>query len=131
MTKGFILCVDDDPDDCSLLGEAILKSAPGLKIHYENDAFKALDFLQHAKEESALPSLIIMDLNMPSLDGKEAVVRLKEDPQLQSIPVVIMTTNVRDPDLIAIEKKGATIMKKPDSISGYGDIAKTIAESML
>ena len=130
MIKKYILCVDDDPDDCSLLHEFLTKYDPDIDISYVSDGQAAIDFLEQSKQKSSLPVLVIMDINMPKLSGKDATKIIKKDAVLKILPVVLMSTAIKDPDLVEIEALGAAILRKPDTLSGYDEIAKTLTSSL-
>lgn len=125
MKRNFVLCVDDDPDDCALLSEALTQMRNDIELKFLYNAENALEFLNTLKSEES-PELIVMDINMPGINGKETFFTLKHHSHLRTIPVVLMSTNVSDPDLREMEKNGTTILQKPSNFSGYEDIAKTI-----
>jgi CheY-like chemotaxis protein len=125
MKKNYVLCVDDDPDDCALLAEALTQLRPDIELRFVHNAENAMEILR-ASDKSELPCLIVMDINMPGIDGKETFLTLRQDELLRRIPVVLMSTNVRDPDLREMEHNGTTILQKPNNFSGYEEIAKTI-----
>src|SRR5689334_15571811 len=113
-----ILCVDDDPDDRWLLTDAITRAEPGMRIVEAENGLKALDYLQVRKSDSAaLPCLIILDINMPFLDGKETLSRIKADPALQQVPVVIFTSSENPADKKLFNRQGVTLLTKPYDIS--------------
>ncbi len=127
----YILCVDDDPDDCVLIGDALSHVDPEIKIQFHHTGDHAIEFLNEAKATHHLPKLIILDINMPGLTGKETFFHLRKDPEFNNVPVVIMSTDVRDPDLKEFEKNGTTVFKKPSDFLGYQQIAETISKSLL
>jgi len=131
MGDNYILCVDDDPDDCALIAEFIRKLDKEIDFRFYTKSESALDFLRKAKETQTLPRLIILDLNMPGLGGKDAVKIIKQDAGLKNVPIIVLSTNVRDPDLQELESRGTTLIRKPDNIEGYEAIAKTITVSLL
>lgn len=112
-----ILCVDDDADDRWLLTEAISLVQPEVSIVEAENGQKALDYLQIQKSSLApLPSLIILDINMPFLDGKETLSRIKADPELQGVPVVIFTSSENPNDKKLFNSQGVPFLSKPYSI---------------
>ena|SRR5882724_11979116 len=126
----YILCVDDDKDDCQLLAEAISSLQPSVQVKFEENGEKALLFLTAAIKEKKLPRLIVLDLNMPAMDGKETLVQIKANPQLNGVPVLVLSTNVKDPDILELENKGVSIIAKPNAVKQYDEIAKTIVNLM-
>ena len=85
-----ILCVDDDVDDQQMVLESIRRLKPGYKVVAVYNGLEALQYLDKAEQ---LPALIILDINMPLLDGKQTLIRLKNDTRLRTIPVVMFTTS--------------------------------------
>lgn len=121
-----ILHVDDDEDDCQLLKESVWEHDGEIKVHDVNNGRAALLFLQQAKMNSVLPSLIILDLNMPVMDGKELLEELKKDSDLSSIPIVVFTTSSNPVDKEFASKYGAEFITKPPSIKQLSDTVKKL-----
>lgn len=88
-----ILCVDDDKDDLLMLREAINKSGTTYHIMEAFDGQHALELLQQMQQTGLLPCLIILDINMPRMDGKQTLLALQNDPLLAAIPVVLFSTS--------------------------------------
>ena len=119
-----ILYVDDDTDDCHILAESFAETPnlPGLICAGDGEA--ALGYLSSISG-TALPSLIILDLNMPKLDGRQTLNHLKSDPHLADIPVVILSTSSNRTDREACVKLGAaSYFEKPYHYAGYKEIVK-------
>jgi CheY-like chemotaxis protein len=127
----YILCIDDDKDDCALLSEAIYSIDPSIILCFENNGKSALQFLKEASAKNDLPGLIILDLNMPGMDGKETLNGINAIPELTDTPIVIFTTSISDTELLGFEKKGVSTFVKPHTIEGYKMIAKTIVYSII
>lgn len=87
-----ILYVDDDTDDQLLVLEALALLAPDTPVVVVGNGIETLAYLNDLENE-ALPALIIMDINMPLLDGKETVVKIREQAHFNSIPIVLFTTS--------------------------------------
>jgi CheY-like chemotaxis protein len=119
-----ILYIDDDQDDFNLLHEAFSSIAPAYEIIGAKDGMDGLELLEqfHGKEE--LPCLVILDLNMPRMDGKETFIALKKHPLLQSIPVVIFSTSNNQMDKIFFENKHVEYMVKPIKLNDLQETAK-------
>lgn len=94
------LFAEDDPDDQFLI-YTIAKEVcpPELKLHFVKNGVELLNFLQEKVDGSFKPRLIVLDLNMPRKDGREALKDIKNDPNLADIPTVILTTSSREEDL--------------------------------
>ena len=123
----YILCVDDDIDDSALLFDAVKKTDPSMYIVEVHNGEEALIYLNKAKTFSLLPSLIILDVNMPRIDGKQTLVRIKEDEELKRIPVVIFTTSGNQRDKLFFAHYGVDLYTKPDRASEY----RTLIEQLL
>jgi CheY-like chemotaxis protein len=102
-----VLLVEDDPGDALIATEA-LERATGISsiphdIHVVGDGLQAMAFLRGSGEYvgAARPGLILLDLNMPRMDGREALALIKQDPSLRSIPVVVFTTSAAEADVMA------------------------------
>ena len=99
-----ILIADDDPDDRLLAEEALEESRLSNQLHFVEDGVELMDYLRgtgsYADREIQLPGMILLDLNMPRKDGREALRELKNDPQLKRIPVVVMTTSKAEEDIL-------------------------------
>lgn len=98
-----ILMADDDPDDRILMKEALEENNLPSNIDFVEDGKELLDYLhrrgQYAKKETFKPGLILLDLNMPKIDGREALRMIKSDPLLRRIPVVVLTTSKAEEDV--------------------------------
>ena len=132
-----ILLVEDDPDDIYLIGEAIDECQLGAKVFIVQDGEELMDFLNHRGaftevENYPFPNLILLDLNMPRKDGREALREIKEDPTLRSIPVVILTTSTSGEDLENMYALGASgFVTKPTSFSGLRETIEKIGSYWL
>ena len=93
-----ILVADDDPDDRSLIQEAFDEAQLGNPLKFVQDGIELLDHLHRRNGfssllDTALPGMILLDLNMPRMDGGEALEKIKDDSDLRRIPVIILTTS--------------------------------------
>ena len=118
-----ILYVDDDADDRMLLADALQIAAPHYIIETAKDGYQAIDFLDHRREK--LPCLVILDLNMPGMDGKELIRKLKKDHELQSVPLVAFTTSADPSDRKLCAELGVDMITKPITFS---DLARTVGQ---
>jgi CheY-like chemotaxis protein len=106
-----ILLVDDDIDDLNIIAEALTSHSGNIDI---TKAENGRDALKHLKEaDGNYPNLIILDINMPVLDGKKTLLKLQEDAKLNSIPVVILTTSSNQADHKYFEKMNIKMLTKP------------------
>ena len=113
-----ILIADDDLDDCEMIREALEESRLVNEIHFVHDGEELLSFLKRSgaddKNEFPLPGLILLDLNMPKMDGREVLKELKNHPELQKTPVIVLTTSQAEEDIIRSYNLGAnSFITKP------------------
>ena len=108
-----LLCVDDDEDDRAYIEEAATETDPKLVFVSKPNGREAMVFLYHQKEQRQLPCLILLDINMPLMGGKETLVAIRKDPVLKDIPVVVFTTSSNKADEVFCEKYGADMVTKP------------------
>lgn len=127
----YILGIDDDEDDSSLLGEALQKANPACRLHFIKSGDQAIKYLTEAMQNNDLPGLIVLDINMPAMDGRDTLLEIKKLLADIYIPVLFLTTTPRNEDLFLGESQGITLMAKPRSTKGYDELAKTIFDSVL
>mgnify|MGYP001766093815 FL=1 len=132
--KKIILLVEDDPDDIYLIGEAIDECQLNVHINIVEDGEQMLDYLHHRgnyadASVAPKPDLILLDLNMPRKDGREALSELKQDHLLRSIPVVVLTTSSAEQDKTYSYNQGASgFVTKPVTFSGLKDAVCRIGD---
>jgi len=119
-----LLMADDDPEDCLLAAEAIQENGFGYQVHFVHDGEELLEYLhrtgRYRQTPSKLPDLVLLDLNMPKLDGREALRRIKSDLRLRSMPVVILTTSRQEEDVQRCYQMGAaSFLSKPATYCGW------------
>ena len=108
-----ILMADDDADDRKLTQMALAESRLANDVHMVEDGEELLDYLLHRGAYSdprtaPRPGVILLDLNMPRMDGREALREIKADPDLRSIPMVVLTTSEEDEDIFRSYDLGAS-----------------------
>lgn len=120
-----ILLVEDDPDDQELTKRALRSSKLRNQLRIVNDGEAALNYLyrrgEYAEPRNApRPDLILLDLNMPKLDGRAVLSRIKVDPDLRQIPVVILTTSSSEEDVVRSYNLGVnSYVPKPVHMDGF------------
>ena len=118
-----ILLVEDDICDQKLTRLSLSKGKVGNDLRIVSTAEEGLEYLQRSKQgdkESPMPGLILLDLNMPGMGGKNFLKKLKSDEQLNSIPVVVLTTSDADRDVLeTYQLQAAGYIKKPASLEGF------------
>ena len=113
LTGTKILCVDDDEDDLFFIREAIKSITTIMEIAEAKNGRDAIDYLQLAFQKSDLPNLIIMDMNMPKMNGKETIAYIKTNDNFKHIPLVIFTTSSSPADKSHFESSGVHFITKP------------------
>ncbi len=124
-----ILLVEDDPGDVELIREGLKESKIAIKLEVIDDGVKALQYLrqEHPYQDSILPDLVLLDLNLPKMDGREVLREIKGDPLLRRIPVVILTTSDAETDIIKSYTLGANCyITKPITLDGFIQVVQTI-----
>jgi two-component system, chemotaxis family, response regulator Rcp1 len=124
-----ILLVEDDPGDVRLTREAFKDSKIHNNLYVVENGVEALAFLrrQGRYANAARPGIILLDLNLPRMDGRELLQIIKEDEDLRRIPVVVLTTSADDEDILTSYNLHANCyITKPVDISRFVQIVKTI-----
>lgn len=128
------LMADDDADDRMLTKEALEESRVLNELRFVEDGEELMDYLGRRgkfsnPDDSPRPSVILLDLNMPKKDGREALKEIKADPNLRRIPVVILTTSKSEEDIYRTYDLGASsYITKPVSFDGLVDLMKALGE---
>jgi CheY-like chemotaxis protein len=120
-----ILLVEDNPNDVELTLTALREAHLANEIVVANDGEQALDYLfrrgPHAGRAGAQPAVILLDLKMPKVDGREVLRQIRADPALRLIPVVILTSSREERDLLESYDKGAnSYVVKPVDFEEFG-----------
>ncbi len=120
-----IVCLDDDPDDRDLLTSAIKDVDSSFKVINGDNGIKGMYILEQLKQIGQKPCLIILDLNMPLMDGVQTLTEIKKDPVLGEIPVVVFTTSAMEKNNSFFAEHGVTVVIKPTK---YGSIVEQVRE---
>ena len=92
MSDHMILLVEDDPDHEALAIRALRKANVVNEIHVARDGAEAIDYLNKLGNGTTMPQLVLLDLKLPKVDGMEVLKQIKSDPDMRTIPVVMMTS---------------------------------------
>jgi CheY-like chemotaxis protein len=115
MVKHTILWADDDFDDLQMMQEVMHSSGRDYEVIEVHNGREALAYLKQAKQNSELPCLIILDINMPILDGKETLSIIKNTREFKEIPVVMFTTSASELDKLYCKRFNTEMITKPPS----------------
>ncbi|HZV63504.1 MAG TPA: response regulator [Telluria sp.] len=129
-----ILMVEDNPGDVRLTQEALKEAKVSNTLHVVEDGVAALDFLYRRGAYGAVPrpDLILLDLNLPRKNGREVLEEIKQDAQLKTIPVVILTTSQAEQDVLrAYSLHANCYISKPVDFLQFTAIIRTIEEFWL
>ncbi len=129
-----VLMADDDAEDCLLAKEAFSEAGAKAAFSCVGDGMELLDYLSAHSDPDAgpLPVLILLDLNMPRMDGREALLEIKAEPAFKNIPIVILTTSEEQRDIRFTMNAGAeSFITKPATFDNWIEIMKALAESWL
>lgn len=135
--KVHILIADDDVDDCLLTKDAFESSKIGNSINFVHDGEQLIRYLRrvHPYDDGAIypmPGLILLDLNMPLKDGREALAEIKADEKLRSIPIIILTTSSSEEDVANSYADGVnSFITKPVTFTGLQNVVKGISQCWL
>jgi two-component system, response regulator len=128
-----ILLADDDEDDRLMTRDALRDARLHNDLRFVIDGVDLLDYLRHRgrhsdPKESPRPGLILLDLNMPRMDGREALAEIKKDPELRSIPVVVLTTSKAEEDIVRSYDLGVnSFITKPVTFLGLVEVMKVFS----
>ncbi len=127
-----VVIADDDPEDRMLMEDAFEESRLANTLVFVEDGEELLDYLLRRNgfadpSVSPRPGLILLDLNMPRKDGREALEEIKADPNLRQIPIVVMTTSKAEEDIVRSYDLGVnSFITKPVSFEGLVDVVKML-----
>jgi len=125
-----ILLADDDEEDRMLACDALVESRLTNETYCVTDGEDLMDYLRREGKyappaEAPRPGLILLDLNMPKKDGREALREIKSDPSLRQIPVIVLTTSKADEDILRSYDSGASsFISKPVTFEGLVEVMK-------
>ena len=127
MKKNTILWADDDVDDLQMMREILMKNNKDFNLVEVGNGKQALEYLEN-KPDADLPCLIILDINMPVLDGKEALSFIKRNERLSDIPVVVFTTSASELDKLYCKRHGTEMITKPPSYTKLESVVVKLLE---
>jgi CheY-like chemotaxis protein len=121
-----VLVVEDISSDAILLREALRDAGLGDELVYASDGNAALEILQSG---SALPQLVLLDLNLPGISGHEVLDRVRADPRLKQLPIVVLTTSGAPKDIAyAYAHRANAYVRKPNGFEALSGVARAIRD---
>jgi CheY-like chemotaxis protein len=129
-----VLLVEDSPGDVRLTQEAFRDANIGIHMHVATDGVEAMAFLRREGNhlDAPRPDLILLDLNLPRMDGREVLAHIKADEGLKSIPTVILTTSDAEADItISYELQANCYLSKPVQLDAFENLVKSINDFWL
>jgi len=121
-----ILSIEDDQDDIALIEETALEFDPSLRFVAKGNGKEAMMFLFRQKEENYLPCLILLDFNMPVMNGKEVLNILKTDDRFKTIPVIVFTTSSGEREHLICEAYDVQMITKPNRVKEFKKVLKDL-----
>jgi len=127
-----ILMAEDDPDDRYLASEALAESRISNELYFVEDGEELMDYLNRRGKfadplSSPRPGIILLDLNMPKMDGRQALKEIKNNKDFKSIPVIVLTTSIAEEDILKTYDLGAnSFISKPVTFSGLLNVIKVL-----
>jgi chemotaxis family two-component system response regulator Rcp1 len=129
-----ILLVEDSPSDAALTIEALKAGKIANRLSHVEDGVDAMDFLRHRGKyaDAERPDLIMLDLNLPRMDGRDVLAEIKNDPDLKIIPIIVLTTSRSDKDILKSYQLNANCyITKPVDFDHFIEVVKSIENFWL
>lgn len=129
-----VLLVEDSPGDVRLTQEAFRDANDQITLHVALDGAEAMAFLrrEHGHADAPRPDLILLDLNLPKVDGREVLALIKADESLKTIPTVILTTSSAEADILASYRLQANaFLNKPVDLDAFERLVESINDFWL
>lgn len=129
-----VLLVEDSPGDVRLLREAFREANPRVRLHVAADGIEAMSFLRREGANAAAPrpDFILLDLNLPKMDGREVLAKIKGDDSLRTIPIVILTTSEAEADITrSYELNANAYLRKPVTLDAFEALVQSINDFWL
>lgn len=129
-----ILLAEDDDEDAQMTLEALKKNRLGNDVRVARDGEEVMDYLRREGRfsngaDAPTPGLILLDLNMPRKDGREALAEIKSDARLRKIPVIVLTTSKAEEDIVRSYDLGVnSFITKPVTFAGLADAMRVVSE---
>jgi len=129
-----VLLVDDSLGDVRLTREAFRDANASVRLHVANDGVEAMAFLRQEGDhiDAPRPDFILLDLNLPKMDGREVLAHIKEDQSFKTIPTVILTTSDAEADIVrSYQLQANAYLTKPVQLDAFESLVKSISDFWL
>ena len=129
-----VLLVEDSPGDVRLTQEALAEANGAIRLHVAFDGIEAMSFLRREGKnaDAPRPKLILLDLNLPRMDGREVLVQIKADAALKMIPTIILTTSEAERDVMqSYQLQANCFLSKPVQLDAFESLVKSINDFWL
>jgi CheY-like chemotaxis protein len=129
-----VLLVDDNPGDIRLTREAFLDSTISFRLHVAVDGLDTMAFLRREGMHvlAPRPDMILLDLNLPKMDGREVLLRIKTDDDLKSIPTIVLTSSTAELDIVtSYQLQANCYLAKPIQLEAFHQVMKGITDFWL
>jgi chemotaxis family two-component system response regulator Rcp1 len=129
-----VLLVEDSPGDVRLTQEAFRDAQASINLHVAFDGVEAMAFLRHegAHANAPRPDFILLDLNLPRMDGREVLTHIKNDESLRTIPTVILTTSEDEADVVkSYQLQANCYLNKPVEFDAFERVVRSINDFWL
>jgi CheY-like chemotaxis protein len=129
-----VLLVEDSPGDVRLTQEAFRDANPSIRLHVASDGVEAMAFLRREGPYASAPrpDFILLDLNLPKMDGREVLARIKMDDRLKTIPTIVLTTSEAEVDILrSYELQANCYLSKPVQLDEFEAVVKSINDFWL
>jgi len=127
-----ILLVEDNPADIRLTQEVFRDCKMANRLQVARDGLEAMELLRDKTGDGVMPDLILLDLNMPRMDGREVLEELKKDQRLKTIPVIVLTTSEAEQDILRSYQLGTNAyITKPVDLGQFVRVVRTIDDFWL
>jgi two-component system, chemotaxis family, response regulator Rcp1 len=129
-----VLLVEDSPGDVRLTREAFQDANASVRLHVASDGVEAMAFLRQEGDhvEAPRPDFILLDLNLPKMDGREVLAHIKENQSFKTIPTVILTTSDAEADIVrSYQLQANAYLSKPVQLDAFESLVKSISDFWL
>ena len=133
-TSSDVLLVEDSPGDVRLTREAFREANPAVRLHVASDGIEAMAFLRRegVNADVPRPDFILLDLNLPKMDGREVLAQIKGDDSLKTIPTVILTTSESEADIVkSYQLQANCYLSKPVQLDAFERLVGSINDFWL